>query len=111
MSENEHKDERPMLKAISMQLDDSLERLDARTLSRLTVARQRAVQQAQSRSDDTRHWFGAAVFASLFAIVTIGWMMQGTKNLPEDPFIASSEDIDLIEELEFVTWLAEQDAG
>ncbi len=103
-------DEQAMLDRISMQLDDSVETLDARTLSRLNVARHRALE---TRASSRRHsWMLPTVFASLFVVLSASWLLNTQQVSPtDDQFIASSEDIELIDDLEFVSWLAEQDAS
>ncbi len=102
--------EQAMLKKISMHLDDSVETLDARTLSRLNVARHRALEtRAVSRP---QRWLFPVVFASLFAVFSVTVLFNAQQSTPgNDQFIASNEDIELIDDLEFVSWLAEQDAS
>ncbi len=114
MNMNKHTDttidEQAMLDRISMQLDDSVETLDARTLSRLNVARHRALE---TRVSSRRHsWMLPAVFASLFVVLSASWLLNTQQAAQtDDQFIASTDDIELIDDLEFVSWLAEQDAS
>jgi len=103
-------EEQAMLKKISMHLDDSVETLDARTLSRLNVARHRALET--HASPRPQRWLFPVVFASLFAVFSVAVLFNAQQSAPgSEQFIASNEDIELIDDLEFVSWLAEQDAS
>ena len=95
---------------ISRRLDDSIESLDAHTLSKLNQARHRALD---SHAPPQHHWLGTGVFAAIFIAVAIGWLygnMHSTTTAPSTQTVQlSTEDIELIDNLEFVGWLVEQD--
>jgi len=108
------------LEAISRQaLDDSLTHIDAATLSRLNQARQQALAIHTTRPGITRkRWLKQTAFASL-AILAIGvWTIVSTTmptgsghslDIEQGEYIASAEDLEVAEDLEFIAWLLEQD--
>jgi hypothetical protein len=111
MTSDKHDDEKALLGKISQRLDDSVESLDAATLSRLNQARHRALETG-AQSPQRSSWIVAAAFASVFVVVSVGWLVNTSMPAQdENAVIASSEDLELIDDLEFVSWLAEQDAG
>jgi len=97
-------------------LDESAQQLDAHTLSRLNQARQRAID---SRLHSRR--FGLAIPATATAVVTIavvsGWLWMPHSPVPQQPQIAmedmeiisSDTELELLEDLDFIAWLAEED--
>ncbi len=94
-------------------LDDSLQRIDAETSHRITAARQAALAKAPKRFSLPKLFTAAATAMSLFIAVLI---VNTQFNQAEDPesveameLIASQETLDLYEELEFYTWLLEED--
>jgi len=127
-------DEKAFLKHTRKVLDESADALDAATLSRLNQARQKAlhsVQQSvqQSQQQATRRYFMAfkmpAVVAASVSIALFGsWLMlsqtqqTGLDKLALDQLAYDDEDInmlvsdtelELLEQLEFVSWLVVQE--
>lgn len=102
--------------------ESSVERLDARTRSRLNQARQRALAEIKKGST-RRYWLGlpagGLAAAALIAMVLIrgggetGPPHADNGNLLLDDFdiVADADSFDLIQDVEFYSWLAEQDAG
>ena len=95
-------------------LDDSIEHLDAYTLSRLNQARHRALAQAEKPRWVNPQWLKAATFAVLLATVINGWLFLSSSNMQHmntDDFelIAASEDFELLQDLDFVVWMIEQE--
>lgn len=102
--------------------DASVERLDARTRSRLNQARQRALEEVKKGST-RRYWLGVPLgglaAAALIALVLIrgggesGVPQQESGNLPLDDFdiVADADSFEMIQDVEFYSWLAEQAAG
>ena len=97
--------------------EDSVGRLDARTRSHLNRARQRALNEL-NRSRTRRYWFtaplGGLAAAALIAIV----MMSGREStgpahesaaMPLDDFdiVADADSLELLQDVEFYSWLAE----
>lgn len=95
----------------------SVERLDARTRSRLNQARQRALTEL-NRSSTRRYWL-AAPLGGLAAAAVVAIMLltsgrpvtssQGSAALPLDDFdiVADGDSLELLRDVEFYSWLAE----
>jgi hypothetical protein len=95
--------------------DDSVERLDGRTRSRLTQARHAALDELRA----PRHrWFGfrlpAAGLATiaLAAVMLVTWSGLRQPNvpgggLPLDDFdiVADSDNLEMLQDVEFYAWL------
>jgi hypothetical protein len=102
--------------------EGSVERLDARTRSRLNQARQRALEEIKKGST-RRYWLGVPLgglaAAALIAMVLIrgggesGVPQQENADLPLDDFdiVADTDSFEMIQDVEFYSWLAEQTAG
>jgi len=101
-------------------LDESVDSLDAATLSRLNQARQRALD-IRLDTRRTNHFLTArngAVFASLAVatVVVLLWTstpQQQTSVVAQQyedlEMLTADADLDLLEDLEFVSWLVEAD--
>ena len=110
------------------QLDDSIETLDATTLSRLNQARQQALRAASRTgifhtlipSTTTTAFAGMAVAA----LIVVLWNVipssftksQQLANIHEQPFediemLVSDADLELLEDLEFVSWLLDKETA
>jgi hypothetical protein len=98
--------------------EDSVERLDARTRSKLTQARNRALDEVKKGATRRRWvWAPAGGFA-LAAVVAVGIVMWSGRQSPlpgpaalEDlEIVADSEDLELLQDqdVEFYAWLDEQ---
>lgn len=106
------------LKQTKKTLDDSVESLDAATLSKLNQARQKAL-------DSKRHsnFFSGALPASGFAMITIailvGWLWYNqtpenhlndlANNYEDIEILTSDTELELLEDMDFVSWLMEED--
>jgi hypothetical protein len=95
--------------------EDSVERLDARTRSKLTQARNRALDEV-GRGAVHRRWIWAPVGGvALAAIVALGIVLQsggvrsggdtGALALEDIDIVADSEDLEMLEDVEFYMWL------
>ncbi len=93
-------------------LDESADAIDGPTLSKLHQARSRAVERAQSRRFTVNQWVPAGAVAASFALVAVTYL-QAPEPLPhiyEDPVQqATAQDMELLEDLEFIAWLAAQE--
>lgn len=101
--------------------ESSVERLDARTRSRLNQARQRALDEIKKGST-RRYWLGAPLgglaAAALIALLMIrgggevGAPAPESGNLPLDDFdiVADTDSFELIQDVEFYSWLATKPA-
>ena len=98
--------------------EDSVERLDARTRSKLTQARNRALDEVKKGATRRRWvWAPAGGFA-LAAVVAVGIVMwsgrpstqPGPAALEDLEIVADTEDLELLQDqdVEFYAWLDEQ---
>lgn len=100
--------------------DNSVERLDARTRSRLNQARQRALAEI-NKGAARRYWLvaplGGLAAAALVALILIrtGGEPASTENAPMllDDFdiVADADNFELIQDVEFYSWLADRNDG
>lgn len=109
--------------AIRAQLDDSLNDYDAATLSRLNQARQRALDELPKAGRRPWHWPALAFASALALVVLIGFPRGETPMAPahndvalwdielsddEVALLASEDDLEMFEDLEFYAWLEQQ---
>ena len=95
-------------------LDESIEHLDAHTLSRLNQARHHALALAQKPRLFNPQWVKAGTFAVLLVTVINGWLFFSTSNIQPmntDDFemIIANEDFELVQDLDFVAWMIEEE--
>lgn len=96
--------------------EGSVERLDARTRSRLNQARQRALAELKKGST-RRYWLGLPLGGlAAAALITVVLSRGGgqpaapeTAALPLDDFdiVADTDHFEMIRDVEFYAWLAE----
>jgi len=98
--------------------EESLARIDARTRSRLTQARHAALDELNRRHSSRWLWApagglaaAAAIAAFLIARPGIESTTPGTPPLEELEAVAGVENIELLEDVEFYAWLAEQNGA
>jgi len=93
--------------------EDSVERLDARTRSKLTQARNRALDEV-NKGASRRRWIwapaGGLALATVVAVVLwSGGLRSGAAPeagaLEDIDIVADSENLDMLEDVEFYTWL------
>lgn len=117
--QNSNENDQQFVKQVCENLDASLERIDAETRHKLITAREKALAQRQPIF--TFNWSNAA-FATAFtvalAILIVTTQLPFTTNnvLEEEgieamELMAAQDTLELYEELEFYTWLAEEDAA
>ena len=97
--------------------EDSVERLDARTRSKLTQARNRALDEVKKGAARRRWILAPAGGFALAAVIAVGVVMwsghpsqPGPAALEDLEIVADSEDLALLQEqdVEFYAWLDEQ---
>ena len=100
--------------------DESVSALDAETLSKLTQARYKALEQLKKNSANTwrSRWIPACAVAVGVFVVMVFWQGQlsGLSEVRTFDVVALSdleillgdEELDMIQELEFYAWLDEQ---
>ena len=84
--------------------------IDAETLARLGQARREAVAMSEqrSRSRHKQYWLGAggaAVAASLLVVMLNTGQVDPLPDADPEEF-AAAQDIEMLEELEFIAWVA-----
>jgi len=98
--------------------DESVSRLDARTRSRLTQARYAALAQVEThlgtRAVQARRYWMPAVGLAAAAVLAVVMMpsirsQKPVATLAEDdmPLLLDSDNVEMLEELEFYAWLDE----
>ena len=94
MTTNKPDNDSRLLQELNQQLDDSVDSLDARTLSKLNQARQRAIE---SRSHSRTNWIVSGVFASLLVAVSVGVLVNTYSPLQQNNHnMANYDDLELI---------------
>lgn len=110
---NTHGDERFENRAKEL-FDDSVDRLDAATLSQLNQRRQAALAEVASAGSSIQwgRWLPAAGVTAAAVVAVV--MMQGTPvvespvdELTDFEILISDDNLEMIEELEFYSWLEE----
>ncbi len=93
-------------------LDENVDKLDAATLSKLHQARNAALAGTNKKLPAHSGWVGAGAMAASLA-VGIVYFNQQPPPLPgiyEDPIQqAAAEEIELMDDLDFVAWLVLQE--
>lgn len=100
---------------------DSIERLDARTRSRLNQARQKALTEL-NKSSSRRYWLGAPLGGLAVAALMALFILSGRETaapqleagaLPLDDFdiVADVDSFEMIQDVEFYSWLADNAAA
>ena len=112
--ENHFDDDQAIVKTAVAALDQSIEHLDGHTLSRLNQARQHALAQTARPRLLSAGWLKAGAIAVLLVTLVNGWLMFSTSETQpmsaEDfELIVVNEDFELMRDLEFVTWMIEQE--
>ena len=103
--------------------ENSVEQLDARTRSKLTQARNRALDEVK-RSAPQRRWIwapagGVALAVVVAVVLSSGGLRSspetGTLALEDIDIVADSENFEMLEDVEFYMWLedapADQNSG
>ena len=91
---------------VNQALDDSIENLSPDIQRQLNRMRIEATQPKRTRLP---MWQTAAAFSVMLAVVA-GWlMMPQTPEMPLEPFAeVLEEDLDMLDDLEFAYWMAEE---
>jgi anti-sigma-K factor RskA len=99
-------------------LDQSAEDLDARTRSRLTQARHAALEELRrSRRSPVWRWAPVAAMAAVAAVMIAMPVRDGSRQesptllLEDFDLVADSENLELLQDVEFYAWLDESDGG
>jgi hypothetical protein len=95
--------------------EDSVERLDARTRSKLSQARNRALDEVKQGATRRRWIWAPAGGVALAAVVAVVMVSGGLRfdsearslALEDIDIVADSENLDMLEDVEFYQWLDE----
>ena len=102
-----------LVSQLSDALDDSVNRIDAETSQRIVAARKQALSNIPRKFSMPKLFTAAATALSIFVAVIIlnSQLNQPTLNEENEAIelVATQETIELYEELEFYTWLVEED--
>ena len=107
--------DRQLATRLKQQLDRHEDDVDTLTALRLQAARRRALAAAPAPRRRFAYWFPAGAFATAAAVVlsVAIWRGDSAVSLPvvaaDDWEILAAGELQLIEELEFYDWLAEED--
>jgi hypothetical protein len=107
-------DEKELAAQAKALFDDSVERLDAATLSRLNQGRQQALEEIREPGPggEWARWVPAGGLAAAAAVAVVVW--QGAAVEPGTPpagtatdfeIILGEDSLDMLEELEFYSWM------
>ncbi len=113
MKEDQNLNDEKLVSQVCEALDDSVSRINAETSQRLVAARQQALESSP-RKFGTAKFFAvtATAFSILLAVIIVNTQLnqplQG-EGVEAIELIASQDTFELYEELEFYTWLAEED--
>ena len=97
--------------------EDSVERLDARTRSKLTQARNRALDEVK-KGATRRRWIwapaGGFALAAVVAVVIVVVAGPARRRRPDAAaledldIVADSDNLEMLQDVEFYAWLDEQ---
>jgi hypothetical protein len=94
-------------------LDDSVNRIDAETNQRLVAARKNALEHSQKKFGMPKLFATAATaFSILIAVVVLTTQFNQPIEIEDSQsveLVATQDATELYEELEFYTWLVEED--
>ena len=107
-------DEKELTTQAKTLFDDSVERLDAATLSRLNQGRQKALQETRvpGPAGEWARWVPAGGLAAAAVVAVVVW--QGVPVEHSAPaagtatdfeIMLSEDSLDMLEELEFYSWI------
>jgi hypothetical protein len=94
--------------------DQSVDGLDASTLSRLNRGRQAALAEAGHRGREWTRWMPATGVAAAVLLAVLTFQGPGDADVisapaPDLEILLSEENIEMLEELEFYNWLETQE--
>lgn len=114
MNNTDERIDQQMVQQAKEVFDESVDNLDAATLSRLNRGRQAALAQVARPGQEWRRWMPVTGVAAavLLAVITLrgpGDMEFTVAPASDLDILLSEESIEMFEELEFYSWLDMQD--
>lgn len=113
-------DQARWIERVRTQLDEDVRDLDAATASRLNRARQAALDRGLARRRIAPRFLGYALAASMLGALALSAIMRTPQPTEPAPvaaapdsgddleLLAGSEELEMIENLEFYAWLEQQ---
>jgi hypothetical protein len=107
-------DEKQLAEQAKALFDDSVERLDAATLSRLNQGRQQALQEIRDTGSggEWARWVPAGGIAAAAVVAVVVWQgVSGEHSAPaagtatDFEIMLSEDSLDMLEDLEFYSWM------
>ena len=104
-------------------LNEESEKVSPEVAQGLARARQAALDEARAQEDRRSaawlppgQWMAAAVAVTAAVTLVVGISFTSNERVPEIPLtsvseLAVAEDLDLLEQLEFIAWLEEEERG
>ena len=122
MTQDNNDHESVFVEKVRRTLDDSVENLDAKTLSQLTEARHRALEELESKPSLLQRpfWFSLAGLATATVVVVLAIFLARNPSgseyysaIEDVEILVASENPEFFADMEFYAWLAEEmdDAG
>jgi hypothetical protein len=113
-SESNTDNDQTLLNQVIGSLDQSIEHLEGRTLSRLNQARHRALAIPARSHPFNAQWIKAGAIAAIIFTLVNGWMIFSTPDIQtmatdDLELIIINEDFELMQDLDFFTWMIEQE--
>ena len=112
-TDNHNTNDEKLVSQVSDALDDSVNRIDAETSQRIVAARKQALNSTPRKFSFPKLFTAAATAVSIFIAVVLVNSQINQPTLSEEQeaieLAATQDSIDLYEELEFYTWLTEED--
>ncbi len=111
--DNQKVDDENVVSKVLEALDDSVNRIDSETSQRLVAARKNALEQTKKGFSLPKLFATAATaFSVLIAVVIVTTQLNQpieTEDSQLIELVATQDTTELYEELEFYTWLVEED--
>ena len=107
-------DERDLEVQAKALFDDSVERLDAATLSRLNQGRQKALEEVRATgpAGQWARWVPAGGLAAAAVVAVVVWQGAPVEHVAPEAgavtdfeILLSEDSLDMLEDLEFYSWM------
>jgi len=112
-TDNHNVNDEKLVSQVCDALDDSVNRIDAETSQRIIAARENALKRTPKKFSLPKLFTAAATaFSILIAVVIVASQLNQpveTEDTQAIELVATQDAIELYEELEFYTWLVEED--
>ena len=113
MKEDQKLSDEKLVSQVCEALDDSVSRINAETSQRIIAARQQALASKPRKFGSAKFFaITATAFSILLAVIIVNTQLNQPlhdESVEAIELIASQDTFELYEELEFYTWLTEED--